>query len=175
MRSYRSGVLAERAEAVRVLRTQDPDATYETIADRLAAWRPELTPAYQSRRAKMMMVCRAVKSIEVEQEFELLVPLPEAEQARRVFVRRLEEIFSEAMQVGDLRTARDAARDVAKACGADIELPIRIEPVKSGLNLSEVPTEHIAGFVAGLSGEDRAAVERAFPSLLAAVVEGEAN
>ena len=163
-----SNITTERIECVRLLRIQDPDASYPELADRLERWRPDLMSGSRSRRARAEMVSRVVALIGEQQDASIAVPMAEAEQARNTFVRRMEEVFVQAMREGDWSNARAAARDVAKACGADIERPIRIEAAHAMTDLSMVPQERLAAFVAELSDDDRRAVTMAFPGVIVA-------
>ena len=166
--------MADRLEAVRQIRIQDPTLSYSQIADRLEKWRPELMPS-KGRQTRKNLIARAVKEIEAQDEGLLVVSLPEAEEARRIFVEEIETIRLEALKKGDLQRAESASVRKAKACGADIDRPIRIETVKPGMALDGVEQPALAAFVAGLSEADRYAVQMAFPDLDIGGKEQEAN
>lgn len=160
-------VAQERLECIRLIRIQDPNATHSQIADRLERWRPDLLCGARSQRARAAMVAAVIKRIAEAQDDAIAVGSNEAEQARRTFVRRLEQVFHEAMKQGDWNNARSAAKDIAKACGADVDRPIRIEAVSTMASFDAMPAHKLAEFVAYLSDDDRRAVEAAFPGLLA--------
>ena len=158
------GPKAELVEHVRVILAQDPKLKYAEIADRLEAWRPDLMTS-RTHGSRMQTIYRCVKAIRDNATFSVNIPLPEAEEARRIFVRKAREVWHEAMKKGDLATALKAARDEARACGADIDVPLRVEVAHSSMDLGNVATEHLAAFVASLSDTDKSAVLRSFPHL----------